>query len=248
MSSQPELTLHGVPNSHPVAAVEVAIRSKGLDYERVDLVIGEHISEIERIYGEGKRTVPGMLIDGEAVHGSHAIFERLDQVAPDPALYPPEIADVVRETAQWADDAFQHTARILTWGALHFRPDYMGTFAGAGRLDPAGTDFAITMLRRTWKYLGISASEIANRLAGLPGSLDRVAALAAEGVLGGESANAADLQIGSSVRLMMTLGDVRPLFEGHAAEEIALRQFPEQPGDVPAGAFPEGWVPAPGQA
>ena len=39
----------------------------------------------------------------------------------------------------------------------------------------------------------------------------------AEGLLGGEQPNAADLQIGSTIRLLMSIGDVRPLIEGRPA-------------------------------
>ena len=46
-------------------------------------------------------------------------------------------------------------------------------------------------------------------LAALPGILQRIDDWIAEGVLGGEQLNAADLQIATSVRLLMTLQDLR---------------------------------------
>jgi len=49
--------------------------------------------------------------------------------------------------------------------------------------------------------------------------------------------NAADLQIGSSLRLLSTIGDVRPLLAGRPAEALAMRLFGDFPGDVPAGAL-----------
>jgi glutathione S-transferase len=63
-------------------------------------------------------------------------------------------------------------------------------------------------------------------------------------VIGGETANAADLQIGSTIRVLLTLGDLEPLLAGSAGEQIARRWFPDFPGRVPAGAYPDGWVPA----
>ena len=48
---------------------------------------------MERIYGDGKRTVPGVVVDGEPVHGSRAILERLERLAPAPSLYPEPIAE-----------------------------------------------------------------------------------------------------------------------------------------------------------
>ena len=239
----PALTLHVLPPSHPCRTVEAALRVKGLDFERVALTPGTHNEEMERIYGEGNRTVPGMLVDGEPVHGSRAILERLEQIAPEPALYPEAIADEVREAERWGDEELQDLGRRMPWGALHFRPEAMGTFGGAGPLDPAGTDFAIRYVRASWKYHRITAEILAADLAGLPAKIDHIDALAGDGLIGGESANAADLQIGATLRVLLTLGDLRPMIEGRAAEQVARRWFPDYPGDVPAGAFPAGWVP-----
>jgi glutathione S-transferase len=222
---------------------EAALKRKGLDYERIDFQPGPHIEEMTTIYGEGNTTVPGLLVDDEPVHGSRPILARLEEIAPDPPLFPEPIADEVREAERWGDDELQDLGRSLPWGAMYFRPEAMGTFGGGGALDPAGTDFAIKLVRGTWKYHGISAERLANDLAGLPAKLEHVAGLAERGVIGGDEPNAADLQIGATLRILLTLGDVRPLLEGHAGERIARRWFPDYAGDVPAGAFPAGWVP-----
>ena len=239
----PELTLHVLPPSHPCKTVEAALALKGLDFELVNLTPGPHTEEMERIYGEGRTTVPGMLVDGEPVHGSRAIMERLEQLAPEPALYPEPIADAVREAERWGDEELQDLGRRLPWGALHFRPEAMGTFGGAGPLDGPGTDFAIRYVRASWKYHGISAQLLADDLAGLPAKIDHVESLAADGIVGGETPTAADLQIGSTLRVLLTVSDLLPLLEGTAAERVARRWFPERAGEVPAGAFPAGWVP-----
>ena len=240
----PSLTLHVLPPSHPCMTAEAALRRKGLEYERVALSPGPHVEEMERVYGEGARTVPGLLVDGEPVHGSVAILERLEQLVPDPALYPAPIADAVREAERWGDAELQDLGRRLPWGALHFRPEAMGTFGGGEPLDPAGTDFAMQFLRPTWKYHGITAQRLADDLAGLPAKLDHVDALAARGIIDGEEPTAADLQIGATIRVLLCVGDLRPLLEDRAGERIARRWFPDYAGDVPAGAFPAGWVPA----
>ena len=114
---------------------------------------------------------------------------------------------------------------------------------GAGALDPAGTDFAIKYVRASWKYHGITAVQLAEDLEGLPAKLDYVDQLVADGVIGGESPNAADLQIASTLRVFLIIGDLRPLMAGRPCEEIAMRWFPDYPGAIPAGAFPAGWVP-----
>lgn len=239
----PAITLHVLPPSHPCNTVRAAAAYKGLDVELVTLTAGPHNGEIEAIYGEGNRTVPGMVVDGEPVHGSVAILERLEEIAPEPTLYPAAIAEAVREAERWGDGGLQDLGRRLPWGALHFRPEAMGTFGGGPPLDPAGTDFAMQFTHRSWKYHGITAVRLAEDLAGLPAKLDHVDALAADGIVGGEEPTAADLQIGATLRVLLTIGDVRPLMEGRAGETIARRWFPDYPGDIPAGAFPAGWVP-----
>ena len=243
MSSTPTLTLHSLPPSHPSRAAERALEIKNLEFEKIDLAPGEHNAAMEEIYGEGNRTVPGLVVDGEAIHGSSAIFAKLEEIAPDPPLYPEPIADRVREAERWGDEELQQLGRNLGWGALHFRPEAMGTMGGAGPLDPAGTDFAIKYARASWKYHGITAVQLAEDLEGLPAKLDHVDELAAEGIIGGEQPTAADLQIGSTIRVLMIVGDLKPLLSDRPGEEIAMRWFPDYPGDVPAGAFPAGWVP-----
>lgn len=245
MTPAPKLTLHVLPPSHPCMTAEAALRRKGLEYERVSVPM-PHTDEMERIYGAGHGTVPGLLVGDEPVHGSIAILERLERMVPDPPLYPEPIADEVREAERWGDLELQDLGRRLPWGALQFRPEAMGTFGGAGQLDPAGTDFALRVVRGMWKYHRISAERLAGDLSGLPAKLDRVDELVEHGTIGGEEPNAADLQIGATLRVLLTVGDLRPLIEGRPAEALARRWFPDYAGEVPAGAFPEDWVPARG--
>jgi glutathione S-transferase len=224
---------------------EAALRLKGLEYEKVALKM-PHTEEMERLYGPGHTTVPGLTIDEERVHGSLAILDRLERLVPDPPLYPAPIADAVREAERWGDAELQDLGRRLPWGAVHFRPEAIGTFGGTDApLDPAGTDFAIGFARAMWKYHRISAVQLAKDLAGLPAKIDHVDQLADEGIVGGETPNAADFQIGATLRVLLTVGDLRPLIERRPAEDVARRWFPDYAGDVPAGAFPDGWAPAP---
>ena len=78
-------------------------------------------------------------------------------------------------------------------------------------------------------------------LAALPGMLQRVDDWIAEGVLGGDELNAADLQIGTSVRLLMTLQDLRDAIAGRPAGELATRVASDYPGDAPP-ILPAAWL------
>jgi glutathione S-transferase len=237
-----QIKLHVLPPSHPCMAARAALDLKGLEYEVVTLDMGRHGDQMEEVYGEGRRTVPGMIVGADQVHGSTAILEHLERLVPENPLYPDGIADRVREAELWADGHLQDLGRRLPWGALHFRPEAMGSFGGGEALDPAGVDFAMKFIRGTWKYHGITAARLAEDLASVPEMVGRIEGFAEEGLIDGEGPTAADLQIGSTVRVLLTVGDLHPAFEGTAAERIARRHFPDYDGLVPAGAFPAGWI------
>ena len=190
--------------------------------------------------------MPGLLVDEEPVHGSRAILERLEELVPDPPLYPDAIADAVREAERWGDEELQDLGRRLPWGALHFRPESMGSFGGAGPLDPAGTDYAIRYVRASWKYHDITCQQLAEDLAGLPAMLEHVDALAADGDRrrrGADRGRPADRRdaAGAAHARRPAAADRGPA----RRSALARRWFPDYPGDVPAGAFPAGWVPPP---
>jgi glutathione S-transferase len=242
--TSPSLVLHILPPSPPCLTVEAALRYKALEYERVALNPGEHNEEMERLYGTGHGTVPGLIVNGEPVHGSTAILERLDALMPEPSLYPAPAAAEIREAELWGDREFQDLGRRLPWGALHFRPEAMGTFGGGAPLDGAGTDFAMKYIRSTWKYHHLTAARLQEDLRGLPAKLAHIESLAHAGLIGQEQPNAADLQIGAVIRVLLVIGDLHPLLGGSAGERIARHWFPDYAGHIPPGAYPAGWVPS----
>lgn len=243
MPDQPKLVLHVVPFSHPCLAVSAVLDRHGLEYETVDMVSGSHADEIERVYGEGNRTVPGLLVDDEPVHGTTAIFEKLDELVDAVDLYPGAVAAAIREAERGIAEDLQDAGRVLAFGSLHFRPEALGTFAGSGPLDPSGTDFAIKLVRGAWRYIGITAERLAAVLVALPEQLDIVDELIEGGAVGGDEPTALDYQLGSSLHLLLQIGDVRPLIVGRPAEKLVDSWFDRGPADIPAGAFPAGWVP-----
>ena len=233
-----EITLHALPPSHPCMTVAAALEHKGLDYERVDLPMTGHNAAMEEIYGEGNGTVPGVLIDGEPVHGSVAILERLEALRADPPLYPEPIADAVHAAERWGDDELQDLGRRFPWGALHFRPECLAFGVGGDVLDPAGTDYAIRFVHAAWKYHGISCERLAADLAGLP----RQARAHRRAGRGGdhlrrepERGRLPDRRDDAS---HPRVADLEPLVGDGAARQVADRWFPDSGKRIPAGAFP----------
>ena len=70
-------------------------------------------------------------------------------------------------------------------------------------------------------------------LAALPGMLDRVDELIERGVIGGAERNAADYQIATSISLLLTMDDLRPMIEGRPAGRLAREVVTHQPGHLP---------------
>ena len=247
-------TLYALPGSHPVAAVEVALRLKSIDYRRVDLLPMSQVLIGPLRYGG--TTVPGLRIAGERLVGSRAIMRRLDVLAPEPALLPP-IDDPahaeVLEAERWGDEVLQSVPRRIVDVAFLRRPAAMESYAANAKL-PLPRPLMRPALPLTARLMALKngARDDAARadLLALPGLLDRIDAWIADGLLGGDRPNAADLQIGSTIRLLATIGDVRPLLEGPPARPAArlTRYFPPMVGEVPPGVLPAEWLPAPAGA
>jgi glutathione S-transferase len=240
--------LHIVHGSHPCNTVMRALELKGIPYKVVELPPPLH-APVQRIVF-GRRTVPGMKFeDGTKVVGSRAILRRLDELAPEPPLLPAEAgarADVLR-AEEWGDEVLQPIARRVLWPALKRRPAAMASYLEGSRLPPIPGPvlraMAPGMTRIEIKMNQAQEGAVRADLRALPGHLDRVDGWIADGTLGGPAPNAADLQIAATLRLLMTVGDLRPLFEGRPAAELARRHFPDVKGDVPAGVYPADWLP-----
>jgi glutathione S-transferase len=241
--------LYALPGSHPCAAVEVALRLKSIDYQRIDLLPLTQLAIGPLRYGGN--TVPGLRIDGERLAGSRTIMRRLDALTPEPPLLPPLSDAVARarvlEAERWGDEVLQSVPRRILDAAWLRDAACMESYAGDAKL-PLPRPLLRPALPLTAKLMAKrnKADDAKARadLAALPAQLEHIDAWIADGVLGGEQPYAADLQIGSSIRLLMTIADVRPLIEGHKALGLT-RWFEPQAGEVPAGTLPAEWLPAP---
>jgi hypothetical protein len=88
---------------------------------------------------------------------------------------------------------------------------------------------------------GATDENVRAAIAALPAMLQRIDGWIAEGVLGGEALNAADLQIAPSLRLAMSLDDLRPAIESRPAGRLATRVVEHFPGRTPA-VLPREWL------
>lgn len=247
-----KVKLYALPASHPCAAVETAMRLKGIDYERVDLLPMSQLAVGPLLYGGN--TVPGIRVEGERLAGSRTIMRKLDALAPEPPLLPPLSDAVARtrvlEAERWGDEVLQSVPRRILDAAFLRDPGCMESYAGDAKLPlprpmlrPA---LPLTAKMMAWRNKADDAKAKID-LAALPAQLAHIDAWIVDGVLGGEQPNAADLQIGSSIRLLMTIADIAPLLEGHSATSLT-RWFEPQVGGVPLGTLPADWLPGPAAA
>ena len=201
----------------------------------------------------GGTTVPGMRIGSERLVGSRTIMRRLDELASEPPLLPsPGEAAYARvlEAERWGDEVLQSVPRRLIDAAFLRNPRAMESYAAEERLPlpRALLRPALPLTARAMALKNRAGDENARAdLAALPSQLDRIDDWIAEGLLGGERPNAADLQIGSTIRLLLSIDDVRPLIEDRPAARLAAL-FPPLVGEVPPGALPAEWIPRPASA
>jgi glutathione S-transferase len=230
-------TLFAVPASHPSLAAQLMLEHKGVEYRRIDLVAATHRT-IVRALGFPRKTVPAVKLDGAKVQGTRDIALALDALIPSAPLFPsdPERRRQVEEAEAWGDEVLQPVPRRLIWNALKHDRSTLETY-----LEGAKIGIPTPIAARTAAPVAVAArrfnratDENARRdLAALPGMIDRVDELIERGVIGGAERNAADYQIATSVSLLLTMDDIRPMLEGRPAERLARDVVKNQPGHMP---------------
>lgn len=241
-------TVYGLVASHPVKAACLMLEHKGVEYRRRDLanVIDRPLL---RAMGFPAPTVPAMRIDGRKVQTSRTIARVLDELVPEPPLFPadPDRRTAVENAERWGDEVLQPVPRRLAWAALKRDRSGLRSFmTGPVMGIPAGLAAATAAPLVYGSARVNKATDDAARadLMSVPALLDQVGDLLANGVIGGSELNAADFQIATSVRLLMCFDDLRGELEGRPAVEHAQRVVKDFPGRVPP-VFPAEWLPVP---
>jgi glutathione S-transferase len=217
------------------------LQHKRIDYRRVDLVTAAHRGLLRALGFPGK-TVPAIRIDGAKVQGSTAIALALDAFVPTRPLFPadPERRAAVIQAEAWGNEVLQPVPRRLIRNALKRDRSTVASYLEGARLGIPTSVAARTSaphrsrgtpLQRRFNHATDEAA--AQDLEALPGLIDRVDEPVEEGVIGGSERNAADFQIATSVSLLLTMNDVRPLIEGRPAERLARAVVPRQQGQMP---------------
>jgi len=233
----------------------MALELTGIDFEAHDLFPGLH-GIIVRAKGFPAWTVPALKIDGRRVQGSLAIARELDRLAPEARLFPrdPERRRAVEQAERFGHDELQPIARrmfrwagardnaVRAWMARHV--------VGVPAPTIAGYAFKPVMVLFGRVISKADDRQVREDLGRLPALMDHVDALLEDGAIGGAAPNAADLQILTSIRLLMAHEDLRPVIARLAFGEATLRLIPEYPRSGPdalppiPAALPPAWLPA----
>ena len=230
--------LYGMSISHPANAARLMLEHKGIEYDLVAIAPGTQAVRV-RLAGFGGGTVPALRLDGHRALGSRSISRLLDEVRPDPPLFPrdPERRREVEEAERWGDEVLQPVPRRLLRWALRHRPEerarftrMMGTPAPALAARAMAPVVAFYARREDAR----STERIRTDWQQMPAHLEHVDDLIARGVIGGETLNAADFQIGTTLRVMLAMEDFAPLLSGRPCEALARRVWPEYRWQVPS--------------
>jgi glutathione S-transferase len=251
-------SLYVIPGSHACRSAILMLEHKQVPYRRVDLPTLLHPlavrlrgfdagGETRRAgarrtlpirFGDLLGTVPALDGDGERVSTNRQIARFLDERHPEPSLFPadPEQRRAVEEAERWANETLQMAARriALAWAVRD--PARSSRLAADGRMGYLLYRRALAR-RLVIPHIGrrvFAADSGTERelLDALPAMLDRVDALAEDGVLGAAQLNVADCMVAPSLALILYRPDVLPLFEGRPALELVDRLLPE-PASAP---------------
>ena len=238
--------LYTVYTSHPSHAARLMLEHKGIEHEVVSLVPGLHAALL-RLHGFRGGTVPALKIDGRRVQGTRAIARALDDARPEPRLFPadPSARARVENAERWADEHLQRVPRRIGNWVFSHRSWMRTRLAREARL-PLPWLIGPASWPLTWyfarKHGAGNTDRVRHTVLALGVVLDHIDELIDEGTIAGEQRNAADFQIATSIRLLMTLGDLAPALAGRPAATFAAELMPDYPTSMPAGAIPAEWL------
>lgn len=181
-----------------------ALDLKRVPHRRSSLLPGPHMGRVRAC--TGRTQTPVLLVDGAAVDGSARILERLEQLYPEPPLYPadPAARDEALRIERWFDGDIAPRGRRAVLAALLESPLYFARVFGDGRAAPARllygaiVPLAAPLVR---KGNGIAGPEsIEDGLAAFRQGLDFVAERGgASGYLAGDRFSVADLSAAAAL-------------------------------------------------
>jgi glutathione S-transferase len=237
--------LYSMAISHPSRAARLMLEHKGIEYDLVNVLAGMQAAQV-RLAGFKGGTVPALRIGGRRALGTLAISRLLEEIRPEPPLFPvgPAQRRTVEEAELWGERVLQPIPRrLLRWALRHRHEARMSFAREIGTPLPQFAAVAIAPVAAFYarREQAGSTERIRRDWDELPGHLEHVDELIAAGTIGGPERNAADYQIGTTLRVMLAYADFEPLIAGRPAEGLARGVWPQFRHRVPpviTGALP----------
>ena len=235
--------LYMFSGSAPSLTARLMLEHKGIDHKTVHVLVGPHAFGM---LGRGfdTMTVPALKLDGRRVQGSREISRALDELAPQPPLFPadPQWRRSVQEAEEWGEALQDATRRLVLCAARRDPHAFHSVYRHANPIMRPVQHVSRRLVTRL-AAAGHRATDLAGErdVAALPARLDQVDAWIAQGVLDGAELNAADFQIAPNLALLLRFEDLAPFIEGRPAAGLAQRLAPDFPGQIPA-VLPSAWL------
>ena len=230
--------LYVMPISNAAAAGAAMIAHKRIPHRLVRLMPGLHPALV-RFAGFEGFTVPALELDGRKVQGTRRIARFLDEVRPEPPLFPaePEERARVEEAERWGEQLFQPVPRRL-FRHLLLTSESARLWLGSEVMHiPAPRVMVVLFMPVIRQLAAISRADdarVRKDIAQLPDVLDHVDGLIADGSIGAAKPNAADFQILASVAVLRAFADLEHEVSGRPCEAAARRIYPDWP-PMPSG-------------
>lgn len=238
-----DVKLYMINGSAPSQTARLMLEHKAIEHRCKHLMVGPHAFAMPP-RGFEMMTVPAMKIDGRCVQGSRVIARTLDELQPQPQLFPtePHRRTMVVEAERRGEELQDAVRRIVLCAARRDSSVFGGVYGHPNRM--------LRPIQRLTQGLvvrlasaGHHASDFVGEedLAGLPARLDQIDAWIRQGLLDGPERNAADFQIAPNIALMLRFDDLAPYIENRPAAQLARRLIPDPPSRIPP-VLPPPWL------
>ena len=215
------------------------VRHKRISHRVVSVMPGLH-PFLVRLAGFSGPTVPALELNGRKVQGSREIARFLDELTPDPPLFPADTdaRAAVEEAEHWGERVLQPVPRRL-FRYLMLTSEEARLWVGSDVIGLPGArvlQFAfLPVIGQLARISHADEATVRRTIRDLPHRLDHVDALIAGGTICGAEPNAADFQILASVRVLLEFEDLGHLLEGRACAPAARLLYPDWDGPIPPG-------------
>jgi glutathione S-transferase len=240
----PDVKLYMFDGSNAVWSARLMLEHKRIAYSVVRMLPALHALGL-LVRGFETMSVPAITIDGRRVQGTRAISRALDELVPEPGLFPddPVRRREVEDAERWGEGFQNATRRIFYAGARRDRAGFLSFVTSparpvARRVITIGAPLILRMASAAHRATDEAARDDIGQL---PERLDQIDDWIADGVLDGPDLNAADYQIAVNVLALLSCDDLAPFVESRPAARFARRIAPSYGGRV-GPVMPPEWL------